>query len=800
MANLRVNKITGTEFFETTGSVQFDGTTDFLTISSNTDFAMGTGDFTAECWIYLRGYSDAEGAFSERVFDSNTGQLGIYITSDGTGYVGALVGGTDIRSSTAPDLQSWSHLAISRSGTTFRIFLNGTQILSRENSSSVASSGNFLIGARASGEGGFRGHISNFRILKGTALYTKNFTPPTRELTVIPNTVLLCCQSTTRANEERTGKTITVNGNAVANELTPGLLTDRIKSGGSSAISGSVGFAGTSYLSIADHPDFDFSNKSFTVEGWFNLDKGKNLQEVWFLGQLNSNGNPANGTLASITVRKFSPSEAGAGSQLAGDFYSTTSGSTSIQAKSGAGTTITEKTDWSHFAFVRDTDNIRMYVNGIGGTSVSVAGQSARSATGNFAIGRAGDFPNNTYNGFLSNIRVVVGTAVYKDNFIPPTRELKKIPGTVLLCCQDSTNPLQEATGKTISLNGSVTSYSVGIGTTTPNPSNFTPQVGSDNSIVFDGVTKINSPNYFYLPTGNTEDRGRGRGVFGGGETPNTNTIDYVNIQSTGNAIDFGDLISSTTTHMTAGCSSSTRGLFGGGRTPTLINNIDYITIATTSNALDFGDLLTPTLFAAGLSNSTRGIFAGGQTPTATNTIQYVTIASIGNAIDFGDLTISNASPSGCSSSTRGIIGGGAVPGGARTNTIEYVTISSIGNAIDFGDLTVARSNSGCSSSATRGVFGGGYVVPTRTNIIDYITIASTGNAITFGNLTRINDELSSCSNSNRAVFAGGGPSTRTNTIDYVTIASTGNAQDFGDLTVARSGTGGCSDSHGGLG
>ena len=52
--------------------------------------------------------------------------------------------------------------------------------------------------------------------------------------------------------------------------------------------------------------------------------------------------------------------------------------------------------------------------------------------------------------GFISNLRVVKGTALYTDDFIPPTRELKKVPGTVLLCCQDPDNPLTEATGKTI--------------------------------------------------------------------------------------------------------------------------------------------------------------------------------------------------------------------------------------------------------------------------------------------------------------------------------------------------------------
>ena len=54
------------------------------------------------------------------------------------------------------------------------------------------------------------------------------------------------------------------------------------------------------------------------------------------------------------------------------------------------------------------------------------------------------------HNGFISNLRIVKGTALYTDNFIPPTRELKKVPGTVLLCCQDPDSPFTEATGKTI--------------------------------------------------------------------------------------------------------------------------------------------------------------------------------------------------------------------------------------------------------------------------------------------------------------------------------------------------------------
>ena len=71
----------------------------------------------------------------------------------------------------------------------------------------------------------FDGHISNVRIIKGKALYTANFKTPMRELEVTPETVLLACQSKTDATLEKTGKTLTANGNAVASELTPGILT-----------------------------------------------------------------------------------------------------------------------------------------------------------------------------------------------------------------------------------------------------------------------------------------------------------------------------------------------------------------------------------------------------------------------------------------------------------------------------------------------------------------------------------------------------------------------------------------------
>ena len=339
--------------------------------------------------------------------------------------------------------------------------------------------------------------------------------------------------------------------------------------------------------------------------------------------------------------------------------------------------------------------------------------------------------------------------------------------------------------------------------------------VGStDAGVVFDGITKINTQNYFYLQTGNTENRGRGRGVIMGGNrhtaptNPDVNTIFYIDIATQGNAVNFGEL--TNVGGQNACVSSSTRGISSGGNpsTPTYSNIIEFITIATTSNATDFGDLTTGRFAPRGMSSSTRGLFAGGRTPTYINTIDYITIASAGNSLDFGDLnTAIHAGQTG-SSPTRGIYAGGQ-PGSSPfvVNTIDFVTIASTGDATDFGDLITDRKGAGSSSSSTRMVMGGG-TNPALLQSIEYITIPTTGNSVSFGDLTGSEGRwgMSGMSNSIRGVFAGGydpSPSTTSlNTMDFVTIASTGNAQDFGDVNGSNGLFFGqsCSDSHGGLG
>ena len=238
------------------------------------------------------------------------------------------------------------------------------------------------------------------------------------------------------------------------------------------------------------------------------------------------------------------------------------------------------------------------------------------------------------------------------------------------------------------------------------------------------------------------------RGIFVGGTDWGGpyDTIDYITISSTGDAQDFGDLISEI--RQKTALSSSTRGVFAGGYTPTpattFINVIEYITIASTGDAKDFGDLSGVRGGMSACSSSTRGVFGGGRTPTKINVIEFITISTLGNASDFGVLSGAKSDASSCSSSTRGLFGGGTT--GSNINVIDFITISSTGNSQDFGDLSVGKYYLAACSSSTRGVFGGGEV-STYTNVIEYITILTTGNVIDFGDLLANTAQLSALSN-----------------------------------------------------
>ena len=327
---------------------------------------------------------------------------------------------------------------------------------------------------------------------------------------------------------------------------------------------------------------------------------------------------------------------------------------------------------------------------------------------------------------------------------------------------------------------------------------------------VFEGDIEFTSQNFLTLPKGNTAQRGRGRGVYAGGYVPSGYLKDmyYIEIQSQGNAKDFGDL-NKAGNATGGGCGSATRGIHMGGSTPTSLEEIDFFTFASTSNATDFGNLEIAVGYNAALSNQTKGVCVGGRGGSPlqpTDHIQTITIASTGNATDVGNLRNSKMALAALASPTRGVIGGGYNAPASPTvyyNTIDFITLSSVGDAVEFGELTETQFFLSAASSQTRGLFSGGNN-PQSVNTIQFITIASTGNSVDFGDMSDVKRLHGAVSNDIRAVFGGGminSSPNYTNSMNFVTIATTGNGIDFGDIPRSDgfAYTTGASDSHGGL-
>ena len=173
-----------------------------------------------------------------------------------------------------------------------------------------------------------------------------------------------------------------------------------------------------------------------------------------------------------------------------------------------------------------------------------------------------------------------------------------------------------------------------------------------------------------------------------------------INMLQASNGVDFGDM-SYQAEKQGGEINSSTRGLFYGGNPNTgaaWFNTIEFITMTTTGNAVNFGDLSLTCGDCHGGGNATRGIIQLGYvaSPAAySNKLEFVTIATTGNSVDFGDLTAVRSNLGGASSPTRGVFVAGSDTSGNGVNTIDFVEIATLGNAVDFGDTDVAGATNG---------------------------------------------------------------------------------------------------------
>ena len=431
----------------TGNSVQFNGTSQYLSIGNNAAFNLSTNNFTAEAWVYLTNSNAQQtivGQWSGLVGGTTLSWI-ILTSNDANRYARFLISNNgsgvigDYISANAIPLNTWSHLALVRNGSAFNLYLNGISVTSTSTSVSVYYATNAItIGATSSPGQFLGGYISNARIINGTALYTSSFTAPTTPLTAIANTSLLTCNAATIVDASSNNFTITNNNTATVSSAVVPFTTSRsvfkLKKNNANPVAPySVLFNGSNqYLSVANNAAFSFGTGNYTVEGWMYFNVLDNYRPLF------SNGAATAGAVGLYT----NPSK-----KLQYDEY---------YGGSFIGTTVLSISTWYHVAVTRSGSTIRLFLNGNIENSNTT---TFNNNTDGLIIGGAWiqSSPHNTLNGYISNFRIVKGTALYTASFSVPTAPLTAIANTSLLTCNADTIVDASSNNFTITNNNTAT-------------------------------------------------------------------------------------------------------------------------------------------------------------------------------------------------------------------------------------------------------------------------------------------------------------------------------------------------------
>lgn len=383
----------------------YNDKTDYLGIPARSEITTFPGDFTLECWVFPTdntpdyaaifdarqdGQSPAAFVFSIDPLASPVSGSWRMSYYNGTSYYGS--GITVLKN-------QWSHLAWVRIGSTMTFYVNGVSagaVTISGTQTASATSNPVIIGSKDSGLSGYGyiGYISNFRITNDQAAYTGNFTVPTSPLAI---------SQSSSTNVASIINTIPANG-------------------------GSVFFDGSGdSLSVPINTAFQMGTGDFTLECWV---------------KIRSSGSD----MVCIDLRNGHPTVAPLLYLVSGQVRYYVNGDAKI-----SGATLNTLT-WYHLAVVRSSGVTTLYVNG-------TASGSTYADTNNYilagaVLGKFHDSDAGYLNGYLNNVRIVKGTALYTASFTPSTSQLTAVSGTSLLTCQAPTIIDNSVNAFTITVNG----------------------------------------------------------------------------------------------------------------------------------------------------------------------------------------------------------------------------------------------------------------------------------------------------------------------------------------------------------
>tara|TARA_R110002072_G_scaffold130560_1_gene269450 strand:+ start:408 stop:2402 length:1995 start_codon:yes stop_codon:yes gene_type:complete len=318
--------------------VDFDGASDYLDANDGPTF--GTDAFTIEFFVNHRAITGNHIMFDSRPTSTNGLYPMIWINSSGT--LQYYVSTSSVISGGTMTTNTWHHVAVSRTSTSTKMFLDGTQVGSTySDSNNYVDSGRMRVGTSAfQVSDGFHvnGVISNLRVVN-SALYTSNFTAPTTKLTAVTNTKLLTCQSNRFVDNSADGLTMTPSGNTAVTAFGPFLsnaVYDATVNGASAYFDGSGDYLSTPSISIG--------TGTFSFECWLypiGITDGNNDTIIRFANGNNNTGVQiyiANGD--DLKIYKYSGG--------AKSFYN-----------------VFLPNQWHKLLFVRESNTLTSYVNGV---------------------------------------------------------------------------------------------------------------------------------------------------------------------------------------------------------------------------------------------------------------------------------------------------------------------------------------------------------------------------------------------------------------------------------------------------
>jgi hypothetical protein len=381
--------------FSQTGWSNYFGSSNYLTTPSSSAFNLSSGDWTIEGWFWLGSNSGDTRLFT--VVNSSTDMYGAIVRS-GTIRFGQL--GVGEAAFGTINLNTWNHIAFSKTSTsTITCYINGTSTgtttsytLPNANCTVyiAASPANYALATTD-------GYISNFRIVKGTAVYTSAFTPPTSPLTAITNTSLLTCQSNRFIDNSTNAFAITTSGTPSVQAFSPFLPTAAYDA----AVVGGSGYfvSNSDYLALTGN-SVNVGSSDFSLEAWIYVADRSSTYYI-FGGQSDR---------ATLSGSSYNFHLTNSNGYLSAELY-IGSGNANFVSSSAP-----PLNAWSHVVLARTGGTASMFLNGIQvatNTGLGTGAVNNGSTTFLPAIGSNATGNATTFTGYISNLRFIIGSGGY---------------------------------------------------------------------------------------------------------------------------------------------------------------------------------------------------------------------------------------------------------------------------------------------------------------------------------------------------------------------------------------------------